>query len=279
MIDGSTIRKHMDVIDRNGAKVGVVDGVDGGRIKLTRNDSPDGQHHYVSLSDVARVDEHVHLSTVGLGAAAAAGLGTAGAAHAATHHDRDTDRSPNWLAWIALAAGILALLFALSRCDANDSEDLTTTATTTTATTTDTGAAGTVAATETAGVSGLGTYLAGTEAAPRTFTFETLNFDTGSSAVRDADAAEIASIAATLNQYESARVELRGFTDARGSAAANADLGKARADAIKAELVEAGIAADRITTTSGGESMPVEANATAGGRAENRRTELVVTAR
>ncbi len=65
MTDTSSIAKHMDVIDSNGTKVGVVDGVEGDRIKLTRNDSPDGQHHYVSVGDIARVDEHVHLSTAG----------------------------------------------------------------------------------------------------------------------------------------------------------------------------------------------------------------------
>ncbi|HEY0084895.1 MAG TPA: DUF2171 domain-containing protein [Allosphingosinicella sp.] len=42
--------------------MGTVDGIDGDRIKLTRKDSPDGQHHYVGLDSVERVDAHVHLS-------------------------------------------------------------------------------------------------------------------------------------------------------------------------------------------------------------------------
>jgi hypothetical protein len=52
----------MEVRSADGSHLGTVDGVEGDRIKLTRNDSPDGQHHYVTLESVERVDEHVHLS-------------------------------------------------------------------------------------------------------------------------------------------------------------------------------------------------------------------------
>jgi hypothetical protein len=55
------IRERMDVIASCGSKVGVVDHVDASQIKLTRKDSSDGQHHFVPLSNVAKVDEHVHL--------------------------------------------------------------------------------------------------------------------------------------------------------------------------------------------------------------------------
>jgi hypothetical protein len=58
----NNIREHMDVIGSCGNKLGVVDHVEGNSIKLTRNDSPDGQHHYIPMTWVARVDNHVHLS-------------------------------------------------------------------------------------------------------------------------------------------------------------------------------------------------------------------------
>ena len=51
----------MDVIASCGSKVGVVDHVEGSTLKLTRKDSKDGQHHFVPVSSVAKVDEHVHL--------------------------------------------------------------------------------------------------------------------------------------------------------------------------------------------------------------------------
>jgi hypothetical protein len=56
------IREHMDVLGSCGNKLGVVDHVEGNSIKLTRNDSPDGQHHYIPMNWVTRVDNHVHLS-------------------------------------------------------------------------------------------------------------------------------------------------------------------------------------------------------------------------
>ena len=56
------IAEHMDVIASCGTKVGVVDRLEGGTIKLTKNDSPDHQHHYIPTSWVSRVDKHVHLT-------------------------------------------------------------------------------------------------------------------------------------------------------------------------------------------------------------------------
>jgi hypothetical protein len=56
------IKERMDVIASCGKKVGVVDHVAGGAIKLTRKDSPDGQHHFIPTGWVARVDSHVHLT-------------------------------------------------------------------------------------------------------------------------------------------------------------------------------------------------------------------------
>ena len=57
----SDIRERMDVIASCGTKVGVVDHVESGAIKLTRGDSPDGQHHFIPTGWVDHVDSHVHL--------------------------------------------------------------------------------------------------------------------------------------------------------------------------------------------------------------------------
>jgi hypothetical protein len=60
------LAKHQEVVDANGQHVGTVDHVDGDRIKLTRKDSPDGEHHYVALSDVQGIEGgRVRLSTSG----------------------------------------------------------------------------------------------------------------------------------------------------------------------------------------------------------------------
>lgn len=56
------IKPHMQVISSCGCKMGSVDHLDGGAIKLTQKDSPDGLHHFIPTGWVARVDEHVHLN-------------------------------------------------------------------------------------------------------------------------------------------------------------------------------------------------------------------------
>ncbi len=52
----------MDVYASCGTKVGKVDHVEGDQIKLTKNDSPDGKHHLIPTSWVAKVHDHVHLN-------------------------------------------------------------------------------------------------------------------------------------------------------------------------------------------------------------------------
>ena len=61
---GSTadIREHQEVYASCGTKIGTVDHVEGDSIKLTRSGSPDGQHHRIPLSWVAKVHDHVHLN-------------------------------------------------------------------------------------------------------------------------------------------------------------------------------------------------------------------------
>ena len=79
MTDHSDIREHMDIIGADGVHVGTVDGVEGGRIKLTKKDSGaqiegatgthDRHHHYISLGLVAEVEgDTVRLSATGANA-------------------------------------------------------------------------------------------------------------------------------------------------------------------------------------------------------------------
>jgi outer membrane protein OmpA-like peptidoglycan-associated protein len=202
---------------------------------------------------------------------------------APSHIHIEKKKGANWLPWLLLGLGILALLFALSRCGRDEPAVVTPVRN---ATAMAQAPAAVVATTPNAanatalvGTSGLGGYLAGTEPTPRTFTFEKLNFDSAKSEIRAADAPEVNDVAATLAKYPTARIRIAGYADARGAAPANVALGKARADSVKTALVGKGIDAGRIETTSGGETEPVDTNATADGRFENRRTELVVTAR
>ena len=70
-------------------------------------------------------------------------------------------------------------------------------------------------------------------------------------------------------------MRIDGHTDGIGSDAANLDLSRRRAAAVKTALVKRyGIAADRLSTGGFGESQPKADNATPEGRALNRRVEL-----
>lgn len=56
------VKPHMDVISSCGCFMGKVDHVEGNSIKLTKNDSPDGQHHFVPTAWIDHIDSHVHLN-------------------------------------------------------------------------------------------------------------------------------------------------------------------------------------------------------------------------
>ena len=79
-----------------------------------------------------------------------------------------------------------------------------------------------------------------------------------------------------LKQRGDIHVVVAGHTDSVGSDAYNMKLSKSRADAVKHYLVDHGIAASRMTGEGFGEREPVASNATAEGRAQNRRVELHV---
>ena len=55
------IQPHMAVVSPCGCTMGKVDHMEGGAIKLTRGDGPDGQHHFIPADWVDHVDNHVHL--------------------------------------------------------------------------------------------------------------------------------------------------------------------------------------------------------------------------
>ncbi|MEM8594359.1 MAG: OmpA family protein [Pseudomonadota bacterium] len=100
-----------------------------------------------------------------------------------------------------------------------------------------------------------------------------VNFATNSSVITKASLAEVSQLAAFMKQYPEAKVVLEGHTDSRGSAAYNKKLSERRAIAVGKALVKSfGVDAARISTVGYGESRPMASNATASGRAQNRRT-------
>ncbi len=67
MTNLNMIREHMEVIGADGVHIGTVDHLEGGRIKLTKQDSGQGSHqghhHFISTALVAEVEgKRVRLS-------------------------------------------------------------------------------------------------------------------------------------------------------------------------------------------------------------------------
>ena len=62
-MDTTQIKEHMEVVGSDGGHVGIVDKIEGDRIKLTHNDSQShGKHHFLPVSAVQSVTEFVTLS-------------------------------------------------------------------------------------------------------------------------------------------------------------------------------------------------------------------------
>ena len=111
---------------------------------------------------------------------------------------------------------------------------------------------------------------------PRTFVFDHLNFFTGETRITPESVPTVADLVAILKAFPEADVRLEGHTDTQGDAAANQKLSEERAAAIFDMLGRQGVAEQRMATAGYGQAKPVADNATEGGRAQNRRLELVV---
>lgn len=102
-------------------------------------------------------------------------------------------------------------------------------------------------------------------------------FDTNEAALKASGWRQIDKLVNFLNQYPQRRVLIEGFTDSSGSAEHNQVLSSRRADAVRARLVDMGIAPSRVQIRGYGEADPVASNANAEGRQLNRRVEIVLS--
>jgi outer membrane protein OmpA-like peptidoglycan-associated protein len=108
----------------------------------------------------------------------------------------------------------------------------------------------------------------------RTLVLQGVSFETGSPVLTAQARAALERIVVSLAAQPGLRVEVAGYTDDRGSSVTNLRLSRARADAVRGYLIERGVGPDQLTAQGYGESDPIDTNATAVGRARNRRVEL-----
>lgn len=81
---------------------------------------------------------------------------------------------------------------------------------------------------------------------------------------------------ALMTQNPKVTIDINGYTDSDGPEESNLALSQARVDEIFFYLVSRGIDPTMLTRTAHGEADPVADNATADGRAKNRRVEFTV---
>jgi peptidoglycan-associated lipoprotein len=101
-------------------------------------------------------------------------------------------------------------------------------------------------------------------------------FEVGRKGLSDEGKAQLATQADMLKQHEEYGVLIQGYTDQQGSASYNMQLGMKRAETVKAELVNAGIAEHRIKTMSLGEEGVLCVDSSDVCRHMNRRVHLEV---
>ena len=107
----------------------------------------------------------------------------------------------------------------------------------------------------------------------------TVRFDFDQDTVRPEFQAILACHAKYLQDRPESRITLEGHADERGSREYNLGLGERRGNAVSGALQAAGGSAGQLTVVSFGEERPVDAASNETAWAQNRRVEIVYTAR
>lgn len=102
-------------------------------------------------------------------------------------------------------------------------------------------------------------------------------FPVGLSEIQGDSARMLDELAGLLKSRPGVSVRIEGHTDNTGPEQLNRTLSQERAEAVRAYLIQRGIAGSRLEARGYGSSRPVASNDTPEGRSENRRVEFIVT--
>lgn len=122
----------------------------------------------------------------------------------------------------------------------------------------------------------LQTMTATSEARGQVMTLSGDAFASGQSQLKPEARANLQRVVEFVNRFPDKSVLIEGHTDSQGSANLNQVLSQKRAEAVRAALLQDGVAASRLTAVGLGKDRPIADNATSEGRARNRRVEIVV---
>jgi len=111
------------------------------------------------------------------------------------------------------------------------------------------------------------------------FTFDRLEFETGSTELKPSSMEQMKNIAEILKAYPKVRLKIGGYTDNIGKPEDNLKLSQKRAENTLQEFVKLGVDPKRLEAEGYGEKYPVADNSTEEGRQRNRRIDLRVTSK
>jgi len=106
-------------------------------------------------------------------------------------------------------------------------------------------------------------------------TAKNIFFVTGKSELKPVSKTQLMEIVKIMNEDKNIKLSINGYTDNVGNPDNNQKLSEERANAVKDFLTTKGIAAERMKAQGFGATNPVASNATAAGRQQNRRVELI----
>lgn len=105
---------------------------------------------------------------------------------------------------------------------------------------------------------------------------ENVLFETDKSTLRKDAEQNLKQIAASIDKrFKGGDIRVYGYTDSVGSKGYNKELAQQRAEAVRTWMAANGMDSAKISLNAIGEGQPVATNATAGGRQQNRRVEVV----
>ena len=101
-------------------------------------------------------------------------------------------------------------------------------------------------------------------------------FPVGKSELMKSSQTQLDRVVSALKDQGDRQIVVEGHTDSQGSETMNQDLSQRRAEAVRDYLISKGVDEDHVKAVGAGEADPIASNATAAGRATNRRVEIIV---
>ena len=103
-----------------------------------------------------------------------------------------------------------------------------------------------------------------------------ITFNTNESTIKTSANSVLDSVALVAKEYDKTRLQVVGYTDSTGNDKINQPLSERRAAAVANYLALRGVQGSRISSYGAGSSNPIASNATADGKAQNRRVEITL---